>query len=203
MMSNPDFVSELKKYKGLLDNKEISYVEHENLRDTLHQKIPLNYLTRQCNNLTAEFNVPLNSAHALQRYILFNRLDFSPASPFVTSTGSSKDRHERSVSLTFYAKITEADLRSVKRTVNGFFGKNLPKVNPLKNIDTKLAIEKYHQNREVYDHVTDESYRLTAKEIVDNVKADTGKKIKPTDIYEVPRELENLRNKRFRKSGKK
>ncbi len=114
MMASPEFSLELEKYKNLFDTQKISYQEHKNLRDTLHQKIPLNYFTRQCENLTVEFNIPLNCAHSIQRFILFNRLDFSPMTPFVISTGSSKDRHENWVALTFFAKITEADLISVK-----------------------------------------------------------------------------------------
>lgn len=202
MMDSPEFLQKERKLKKLFNDKKIDYLEYKKLIGELYSKIPINYLDEQCKNLTTEFNVPLNCEQSLYLYILYNDLIRPPTTPFSISTGSSKDRNERAVSLIFYAKITDADLKFVKNTVNDLFDK-LPKINPVKDIDIKLAIEKSQQNREGFDHVSNKKYRIPAKEIAEVLSEDMKKKIKVSDIYEVPRELKILRNKRFRKSGKK
>jgi hypothetical protein len=196
-----EFHFQLKIFHDKFMNKEISYSEHEKLKYDLHKQIPINYLARMSKDLAVEFNVPLHYKQAIYQYIIYSNPGFHvPATPFTEMRGTSENFHEKCISLTFYSKITDKDLKLIKQRVNGSFSiHQLPEINPLQDLETKLAIEEYYRNRDVYNESDQESYRLTAKEIVENIEADTGKKIKADVVYEVIRELSNLREKRFGK----
>ncbi|MCC7004813.1 hypothetical protein IT397_02765 [Candidatus Nomurabacteria bacterium] len=200
MMDDPVFINQLRQYKEMFDNHEISYMKHEELRYALHDPIPVNYLTRQSKILTEDFNVPLSYKECLRHYILFNEIWMVPSTPFSIMKGTPENRHDKCVSLLLYSKVTDKDLVYIKYHINKLFGKDLPDFNPLHDLDTKLAIEEYYRNRNVVNEGDDISYRLTAREIAENIKEDTGKKIEPNDVYEVIKELNKLREKRFRKS---
>lgn len=194
----------LRKLKKSLDEDKITYKEYKEKVDEINLRIPTNYLSSELKNILLKFNLPANYKESIRSYIFYNIPIFKFLSPINFRRGTKEDRKENSVSITFYSKITDQDLKLAKKVVNGFFKNTLPKVSPLKDIDLKLKIKEYYDNRDVYNEGDDEYYRLDVKEIIENIKADTGRKVNPSDVYEVVRALNNLSNKRFKKkSGKK
>lgn len=198
-----EFWKELKKHRMMLDNKEISYKEYKSLNYELHDKIPVNYLTRSVERLIDEFNVPANYRHSIHNFILYNKHIWTPMNVFSDMPGTRKNGKEKAVTLTIYAKLTDKDLKYIKEHVNEVVGKDLPDFNPLQDIETKITIEEYYKNRNVFDEVEAKPYKLSSAEIAENVEQDTGKKIKPKDVYENVRSIKNLRDKRFRKNSGK
>jgi len=160
-------------------------------------KLPFNILGDGIKEIINEFNLPDNYYSSIEHFIYFNKIQY-PALPF-----SIEGNNKKSVTVKIYEKITDKDLVQIKKFVNKYFGKNLQQIRPLKNIETKIVVEKYYNNRNVYDPESFKKYKLDAKEIAENVKADTGNKIKIKDILDIPRKLKDTREKRFKKFGKK
>lgn len=198
----PAFWAELRRYKEMLDTGKITRKEHMRLHSTLHETIPVNYFTRNVQRLIEEFNAPINYMHSVRHYILFNEPTWIPMQNF----GEIRDhtrKGENAITLKFYTKLTDKDLKFIKNYVNNLADKDLPDFNPLKDIDTKIAAEEYYLNRDVRDEVEQKPYRLSSKEIAENVEEDTGKKMPPEKVYDAVRSLKRVRNKRFKKNSEK
>ena len=159
---------------------------------------PFNMLAGGIKEIINEFNLPEHYHSIIEHYIYFNEVKY-PTLPF----SFWLDRNKKSVNIKIHEKLTDKDLVKLKEITNDYFSDYLNEIRPLKNIEAKLVVEKYYKNRNVRDPESFSEYRLSAKEIAENVKADIGKKIKIKDIYDIPRKLESTRKTRFKKSGKK
>ncbi|ETB64157.1 TPA: hypothetical protein DIC38_00435 [Candidatus Nomurabacteria bacterium] len=159
---------------------------------------PLNILADGIKEIINEFNLPEHYSSIIEHFIYFNKVKY-PIPPF----SFWLDKNKKSVNVKVHEKLTDKDLIKLKEITNDYFDKYLNEIRPLKNIEPKLVVEKYYKNRNVCDPESFKEYRLSAKEIAENVKADTGKKIKTKDIYDIPRKLESTRKIRFKKLGKK
>lgn len=198
----PEFWAELRRYKEMLDAGEITRKEHGRLHYELHDRVPINYFTRSVQRLAEEFNAPANYLHSIRHYILFNEATWAPMQNFAEIRDHSH-KGENTVTLKFYTKLTDNDLKYIKNYVNNFAGKNLPEFYPLHDIDAKIAAERYYLNRDVRDEVEQKPYRLSSREIAENVEEDTGKKIPPGKVYDAVRSLKRARDKRFKKKSEK
>lgn len=159
---------------------------------------PLNILVDGIKEIINEFNLPENYYSSIEHFIYFNKIKH-PILPFSFWLDESK----KSVNIQIHEKLTDKDLVKLKEITNHYFDKYLNEIRPLKNIEGKLVVEKYYKNRNVRDPESFKEYKLSAKEIAENVKADTGKKIKVKDVYDIPRKLKSTRKTRFNKFGKK
>lgn len=169
------------------------------IRDELDKgEKPFNILASGIKEIINEFNLPEHYYSIIEHFIYFNEVRY-PILPF----SFWLDKNKKSVNVKIHEKLTDRDLIKLKEIANDYFYENLNEIRPLKDIETKIVVEKYYKNRSVCDPESFKEYRLSAKEIAENVKADTGKKIKIKDIYDIPRKLESTRKTRFKKLGKK
>lgn len=203
--NDPKFMAKLRAYREDLNNHKIVLSEYKKLLSELHDPIPVNYFTRQIKNLLDEFNVPVNFENSIRYFILYNDAMWIPSTTYSITPGTPENRHERAVTLVLRSKLTDQILKQLKHEVNNIFGKELPRIGSIKNLESKLAVERYYyHDRERYDEVSGTPYMLSVLEISEQVKDETGKTIKPQDIYETTRSLRRLRKKKFAKrTGKK
>lgn len=159
---------------------------------------PFNILDDGIKEIINEFNLPEHYYSTIEHFIYFNKVRY-PILPF----SFWLDKNKKSVNVKIHEKLTDKDLIKLKEITNDYFDEYLNEIRPLKNIETKLVVEKYYKNRNVRDPESSKEYKLSAKEIAENVKADIGKKIKIKDIYDIPRKLKSTRKTRFNKFGKK
>lgn len=161
------------------------------------------YLDTEINNMVKEHSLPENYKRGIEHYIFFGDIRVSPTLPF--SLGYGKDiKDQNIITVKIYRKLTDKDLVELKKYVNKYLGENLPPIiKPIKNLDGKIAVERLFINRYRVDEVEQKDYKLSAKEIAQEANDETGGKIKEHEIYDIPRQLKNLRKKRFGKSGTK
>lgn len=162
---------------------------HEEWR-TLTEIIPHNYLEHSIKRLIAEFHLPDHYNHFLRRYIISNVVIY-PLDSF-TITPPSKDK--KTVQINVHMRLTDEDLRELKKNVNQCFGKNLPHAQKIADMSTKLEIENLYKNGTEEDVVTGKQYTLTSEDIAERVYGDPTKK---DLVYEATRGLKRLRKSRF------
>lgn len=182
-----------------IDKEIYSQLWMKEIRNKLDKGEKLfNILVYGIKEIVNEFNLPEHYYSIIEHFIYFNKVKY-PILPF----SFWLDKNKKSVNVRIHEKLTDKDLIKLKEIINDYFDEYLKEIRPLKNIEPKLVVEKYYKNRNVCDPGSFEKYKLSAKEIAENVKADTGKKIKTKDIYDIPRKLESTRKIRFKKLGKK
>jgi hypothetical protein len=182
-----------------IDKEIYSQLWMKEIRNKLDKgEKPFNILASGIKEIINEFNLPEHYYSTIEHFIYFNEVNY-PILPF----SFWLDKNKKSVNIKIHEKLTDKDLVKLKEITNDYFDEYLNEIRPLKNIEAKLVVDKYYKNRNVRDPESFKEYKLSAKEIAENVKADTGKKIKTKDIYDIPRKLESTRKTRFKKSGKK
>jgi hypothetical protein len=194
IMNNSGFWEKLKELKEQLDRGEINEEQHDSKKAKFDDLIPLSYLTRKIRRIVKEFNLPANYYSSIHHYIIFNEISI-PIIPFMEIIEPGQNKTQKSVTIQFFMKLTDADLKHLKHYINNLAGKDLPSLNPLKDIDTKIEIEESYKDKEKFNEGEQEYYTMSAKEISKNIS----KKVKPEQVYEAVRELRDLRQKRFRK----
>lgn len=182
-----------------MDKDIYSQLWMKGIKDKLNKgEKPFNILSDGIKEIINEFNLPEHYYSIIEHYIYFNKIRY-PILPF----SFWLDKNKKSVNVKIHEKLTDKDLVKLKEITNDYFGNYLNEIRPLKNIEAKIVVEKYFKNRNVRDPESFKEYKLSAEEIAENVKADTRKKIKTKDIYDIPRKLESTRKNRFKKFGKK
>lgn len=102
------------------------------------------------------------------------------------------------VTITFHSKVTDADLRDLKKYVNNVAGRFLiDSHQELSGVDKMLAIEALQIDRIREDISTDTTYEVPTKEIAEYVGEEIGERVTIQDVYENKRALKKLRKKRF------
>jgi len=194
---------QMKKIKEKVQAKKLDEYMAKKQAHMLYDDLPINYLANRVIEIIKNCNLPLNYKDSIRRYIVFGNIA-APAYPFtVVSDGSDPEaRVLESVTIEFYAKLTDEDIRSVKEVVNNsFFGENLSdSPEPIKDINNKIKIEEIKYEK-VFDEVKKIWYIRTAQEISEIVDDEFKPNIPTTtgQVYENARELKELREKRFKK----
>lgn len=196
MTASEAFKTQERAIREKLQNKEIDIRMANKQSRLLYSKLPVNYFTQTCKYLVEKFNLPGNFDYYIHQYILFNIVGAPPSNfvigPFELTTPLSEVRQ---VTVTVFAKLTDEELKQLKKEVNRF-GKNLPKFKKLKDIDKKLDFEQWLANREQYDPSTDTRHIVSRTEIAEDIFGHSN----PKKAYEALRELREIRSKRFGKN---
>lgn len=172
-----------------LQSKEINKKEADKEWKEILNAIPWNYFTDAVEDLITIFHLPEHYNHFLRRYIISNAVIYPMDSFTITP---SKDK--KTVQVNVHMRLTDEDLREIKKNVNQYFGKDLPHAQKISDMSTKLEIENLHKNGTEEDVVTGEQYSLTSEDIAERVYGDPTKK---DLVYETARGLKRLRKSRF------
>lgn len=196
IMGSPGFFQQEKMIKERLKKKEIGVRMAKKQSKLLYNKVPINYLTDTSEFLAEKFLVPQNYEEYIREYILFGTIN-APPNDFSLGywPAWTLPSGVRYIPIKIYTRLTNPDLRELKRYIE-WAGKQLPKFQTLKNIDKKLTVEKWMENRIKYDEVEQKEYKMTTAEIAENL---LNRKSSAKKIYETIRGLKELREKRFGK----
>ncbi len=192
---------------SIKQNKEIGPVMMRKQLDLHYYQLPENYLTDTVNYIIDFCDLPANYGDSIRTYIVHGILH---APPLIFSEGPyyytdvDKPMRKKSVTITFYAKLTDADLKVIKRHVNNVVGKGLPDFQPLSgDIDRKIKMEKMSRRyRERFDTNSRKAfYRMPAKTVAKKIQDESGIKTTAHDVHEGAREVKKHWKKRFKKLG--
>ncbi|HMP67675.1 MAG TPA: hypothetical protein PKA60_02925 [Candidatus Paceibacterota bacterium] len=198
------FKKSLDIIKQRFNNNEIGRREAEKLSHELHLQIPTNYLIQFINDIIEEYNLPQIYSTSIRGYIISGILHINNVPSFGIRTNFHDDSQNNTIDIVVYSQLTDKDLREIKKIVN-IFEKNKisKKINKIKNFDVKISTFRNVTNKKRYDEVEQKFFKLTPAEIIDEVKNDTGKKIKKNDLYEYTRQISEIKKRRFKKPGTK
>ncbi len=196
------FREQIVSIKQNLKKNVVDVVMAKKQSDLFYSKLPENYLTATIDYIIDVCQLPGNYADSIRTYILCNILH---APPHIFSEGpyvyEEKVDRSKFVTITFYAKLTDVDLKELKKYVNELAGARMPDFQPLTEIDKKIKIEDMYADRERFNETDNVRYKMTAEEIAENIQADFKSKTKASDVYEAVRGINELRKKRFKKLG--
>jgi hypothetical protein len=162
----------------------------------------LNLLSDSIKYIVKEYHLPENYTEAIRNYILFGTSSHVPVFPFNVKFQIDKNKR-KTVELSIHEKLTDQDLKELKKYINEYFGQELPVFKPIKNIVAKIKAKEYIDNKVSYDYAEGVEHIMDAEEIVENVKLDTGVKLKRDEVYDIPRQLKKMADNKFkRRSGK-
>lgn len=189
LLESQELIRKLEAIRESLNKKVITRTEAEKQSYEAHLILPINYRTHVIDELINNFRLPKNYAFMLRGYLFNNSTTYLINNFSITP---SKDR--RSVEVTIYTKLTDDDLTQIKDHVNNYFGKGLPYIQNLNDIDTKLLIEKTLERKIEFDPVTNTEYRLSHEDIAERIFGDPSRK---NEVYETKRGLARLRKSRY------
>ncbi len=198
VMTDPKFIEQENRIREKLKKGEINVAVANKQSRLLYNKIPYNYLSDSVKIIIKKFHLPINYESFLHYYIITGKINI-PTSNFTIGdfTGLMRDRKNLGyVPLKIFSKLSDEDLRELKMEVNSWFGKHLPKYQSLKDINKKIEVAKWHNNRIRYDEATGEGYKTGNKEIAQNL---LGSKKKGNKVYEISRSIKKLQTNRFGK----
>ncbi|MDE1925414.1 MAG: hypothetical protein KGH79_04550 [Patescibacteria group bacterium] len=185
-----------------LEKEEIDPVMANKHLEILYDALPENYLTSTIDYIIRLCELPANYEDSIRTFIVSNILHAPPEifteGPYVYAGQVDRSKF---VTVTFYAKLTDADLKELKKYVNNVAGRKLPNFQPIPRIDTMVKMEELWEDRAKFDEVDRVIRRMTAKEIAENMRQDFKLKTKTRDVYEGVREIKELKNKRFKNLG--
>lgn len=199
MMNSSSFMEQERKINDPVKRKEIGLTMMEKQTALHYHRIPVNYLTNTSRFLTEKFHLPEHYADSIRAYIISNRVEV-PTDNFMIGFSHPKSLNQMGhLEIKVYAELTDDDLKEIKHRVKHWIGKRLPRFQALAGIDKKLEVEEWLADRTRQDTtVTGETFRMTAKEIAQDVLGD---KKKHKQVYEIPRQLKELRERRFGKGS--
>ena len=186
----------LKIIRESLKNKEINIKEANERSEKVHLILPFNYLTKSIEDIVVEYNVPEHYRNSIKHYIFFGSIQQVPALPFSLKMFN---KNKKTVTLEIYEELTDKDLINLKKYVNVYFGKDLPKIRPIHDVDLKIKAEEKYDNRKYFDTYYSKDRMVSTRDMAEDIKEETGKYINGKQIYEYSREVKNLRDKRFGK----
>lgn len=195
-IESKEFNEHIQNIHKKIESKEINRRMAEKQSKLLHNKIPINYLKDAVDFIIDQFNLPLNFADDIRRYIMFNEIS-APLTNFSIGpwpAGTKSISNLPYLPITIYAKLTDKELRQIKKETKSILAEKLPKYKEIKNIDQKMELDDWNRHKEKFDNVDQKSYITTAKEISKNVFNSTKHAQK---VYDSIRGLRKLRKKRF------
>lgn len=181
------------KWMNCVIKKGDEILANKNQASTV-SNFPMNILDNSVKRIIKDFNLPHHYDRSISHYILFGTIQNAPGLPFIVQ---AKSTHERTVTLQFFEKLNDKDLITVKKFVNDYFGKELPQVRPIQNVDAKLLAESQYSNRKNYDPHFNKETILSYQQMANNIEEETGEIVEPKNIYEYSREIKELKDKRF------
>lgn len=197
MMDSYEFQQKIKMIWEKQRRGEISLVMARKQSHLMHDKIPINYFSNRCLFLTYKFGLPENYSDFVRGYILDGRTAVRTSNfsimPFYKDKGGRTVRH---LTVEIYARLTDRDLADLKSQIDMVIKNKLPKYQALRDIDKKLNLEKWVENRVKFDEVNGANYRMTDSEIAKNI---FGSMKKTKKVYDTCRSIKKLRKSRFGK----
>jgi len=195
MLDSKNFLAQEEKIRSKLQSKEIGMRIASEQSKLLYHKIPWNYLNNTAKFVVDKFHLPIHFVDSVKLYIIRGTIT-APCNNFGGGeyppwTLLSKVRY---FPIKFYAKLTDAEFEDLKKYIK-CLSEKLPKFKPLKNIDRRLTIEEWYHDRVKLDAVEQKEYTQSLSEIAENLLEN--KKL-AKKIYDVVRELRELRERRFR-----
>lgn len=149
-------------------------------------------------DLAKKFNLPESYRNALNYYILQNDFFLVPGSSYTVGPWDSGEKltEARYVPFRVYAKLTDEDLKKIKKEVNKHFGRRLPSFKNIRDLERKLEVEKLTREGEL-DAVTYQHQKMKPEDIAERVLGRRSKK------KEIPNIINGLRKTRINRFGKK
>ena len=193
---NEAFWRQIKKIGVKIQNDEIDEPMAKKQKKLIQETIPWNRLKYDIDYLLETFKLPLNFDESIRRYIVHSEIS-APLSnfsvgPFPIET-NFKDG-PLSLPVTIYGKLTNKELKRLKKQTESYLGRKLPKYDDLKDIDMEIELDKWNRHKEKFDEVEQKEYKMTAEEIAENLLGD---KKKAQQVYDSTRKLKKLRKQRF------
>lgn len=198
VMSSLEFLKQRKLIQEKLAKGETDEHMAKKQFRLLQHKIPWNHLWNTIQYIIDTFHIPQHYSEYIQHFLITSQVT-APVNNFTTELRPHINRvsDTKYLAINVYAQLDNKELKDLKHELNSIIGKNLPKFTRLTDIDKKLDMEKWFENRERFDEVENKTYKMTAEEIAENVLSNPKKK---QAVYDSHRELEDHRQKRFRKS---
>lgn len=197
MFMAPELYKELRKIRKKTNRKEISHKQAKMQSNLLHNKMPINYLTNTIKNIIRKLDLPHNYDHFLRGYIISNTIRIPTRNFAVVVHNPTTDwKNLGYLTVEIYTRLDDNDLKEIKEAADNWVGKKLPKYQSLTDIDKKIAIEQWHDNKNKYDEVTGEYYKTNNSEIAKDLLH--GKK-HSKKVYDISRTNKRLRKSRFGK----
>lgn len=195
--SDPEFVAQFEQIRERLKKSEIDLKTANKQSKLLYSRLPFNYLSESINTLIKKFHLPINYDTFIRFYITSGKI-VTPTSNFaIEHTGLFRDRKNLGcVSVKIFSKLSDEDLKELKKRVNDWFGDFLPKYQELTNISKKIEVAEWYNDRTKYDEATGETYKTSNKEIAENL---LGNPKKSRKVYEIIRTVKKTQKNRFGK----
>jgi len=195
MLESKEFLAQEEKISSKLQSKEIGMRIAREQSKLLYHKIHWNYLNNTAKFVVDKFQLPVHFVDSIKSYIIRGTIT-APCNNFSGGeyppwTLLSKVRY---FPIKIYTKLTDAEFEDLKKYIK-CLSEKLPKFKPLKNIDRRLTIEKWYHDRVKFDVVEEKEYTQPLSEIAENL---LGNKGSAKEIYDIVRELKELRERRFR-----
>jgi len=189
-------LNQIQRIRTKIRNDEESQQMAKKQIRLLEQKISWNYFTRTNKEILDQFNLPLNFLENIRRYVIFNEIsapyDNYSIGPWQEGTKSISDLPY--LPITIYAKLTNKDLQQIKRETETSLARRLPKYDELKNIDELIELDEWNKHKERFNEGEQKEYRMTAREISENILKS---KRHVQKVYDSDRRLKALKKKRF------
>jgi hypothetical protein len=197
MMNDPGFQRQIKMVWEKQWRGEINAITARKQSHLMHNKIPINYFSNMCLFLTDKFNLPENYADFIRGYVLDGRITARTSNFSIMPFHKDKSgRTVRYLTVEIYARPTDRDLADLKWQIDLIIKNKLPKYQELRDVDEKLTLEKWVENRVKRDEINGINYRMTNGEIAKNLFGSKKKAKKVNDTY---RSIKKLRKRRFGK----
>lgn len=188
---------EINRISRKLENKEINEIVAQEQSKLIRRGITWHYLAYTIDLVINKFNLPINFSKCLWEYIVSNKVSAPSVNfdicidPLPMGMKSISDMPYMNIRI--YAKLTNKELRMIKKETEGILGKRLPKYNEIKKIDEEMQLEEWNRNKEKLEIVEQKTYKMTAREIAANVLGNDNTQ----EVYDNLRVMKNLRKKKF------
>lgn len=183
------FRDQEKEIRKQLDSKKATPKQAEQEFKKIGNDLPWNYLTNSIKNLIETFHLPEHYDYFLRNYIISNTIRY-PVNGFTITP--SKDK--KNVQVNVHMRLTDQDLREIKKEVNQYFGKDLPHAQKIDDLSKKLDVENMYKNKVVLEEVTRETYKIDDGDIAETVYRDRSKK---NSVRSTVQNLKSMRKRRF------
>lgn len=197
IMDSPEFRKNEEAITILFKNNKITRQEANRKLKEIYAVLPFNFLTRSVKELVKEFNLPESYHEALRYYIYRNEFFFVPAASYTVGPWDAGDSitEARYVPLRVYTKLTDEDLKEIKKEVNKYFGKNLPSFKNIRDLERNVEIDRTDTEGEL-DAV---SYKFKTVDRALIAERFLGSAKKKPEIKKIKETLNKTRKNRFGK----
>ena len=215
--SDKDSPEDIKKWHENLENDSYEiweskkYIEQEqrikkNFRDRhvghsmankqlglLSEKAPLQYLRNRAGFTVFKFKLPVHFAEYIERYIVRGTVD-APQHNYIGGFNFNGFKREKYLDIKVYTRLAKDEIKELQAYIN-WLGHGLPKYHPIKDIDLKLKIEDWYENKTKADEADYYTrYKTTNSKIA---KEFLGSPKKEKRVGDFVRSIKKTREKMF------